>query len=312
MSLDTLFTALTAAVPDSSIATFEGLINSWFFYGAVAIFGLEFARYVYRGRMSWNLLGDCATNIITYSGYLGLSYLVFYAFYGTVFYSAHEYALFDIETTWLSMLVCILLADLTYYWGHRFTHRVGMAWATHEVHHSSANFNMSVAYRFGPLDDLWPIAFDVWLVVIGFDPFLAFFATLFVLQYQTFLHTEGIGKFPRFVEAVMNTPSHHRVHHGANPQYLDKNFAGMLIIWDRMFGTFQEENEKVVFGLSEQLGTVNPVIVFFHGLYDLGRKVVQTPGMGNKVRRLILPPDWEPDAGIAAPPTAAGAIQPRQ
>ncbi len=282
-------------VNNGSIWSIETLINDWVLYLAAGIFVIEMCRYAGHGSMSWRLLGDSATNILTYSAYLGISYAVFYSLYGVLFYGAHEFALFEIETTWASVLVCILLADLTYYWGHRFTHRVGMAWATHEVHHSSPNFNMSVAYRFGPLDDLWAIVFDIWLVIIGFDPVVAFFATLFVLQYQTFLHTESFGKFPRAIEFIMNTPSHHRVHHGANVQYHDKNFGAMFIIWDRLFGTFEEEDESVVFGLSKQVESINPIIVFLHGLYDLGRRIVRTRGVADKLRVLIMPPGWEPE-----------------
>lgn len=288
--------AFFATVSAGTLSTLEHFINDWVVYLAIGIFVIELLKYLYLGKMSWRLVGDSGTNLLTQAAYIFISYTVFYSLYGAVFYSAHEFALFEIETTWASVIICIILADLTYYWGHRFTHRVGMAWATHEVHHSSPNFNMSVAYRFGPLDDVWAILFDVWLVVIGFDPLVAFFCSLFVLQYQTFLHTEIVKKLPRPVEFVMNTPSHHRVHHGSNPEYLDKNYGGMFIIWDRLFGTFAEERSSVVYGLTRQIGTINPIIVFLHGHYDLVCNIVKTPGLANKLRRLVMPPGWEPPA----------------
>ena len=290
MRMEVLFDA----VSDTTLWTMEVLMNDWVLYLSIGLFACELLRYAVFRHMGWKLIGDSVTNTLTFAAYLGLSYTVFYGLYVISFYWAHQFALFEIETTWVSLIVCVFLADLTYYWEHRFTHRVAAAWATHEVHHSSPHMNISVAYRFGPLDDLWPIAFHLPLVVIGFDPLVVFFTTLFVLQYQTFLHTEAVKKLPWFVEAVMNTPSHHRVHHGSNPQYIDKNYAGMFIIWDRMFGTFEPEDQPVVYGLTKQIESVNPIVVFFHGLYDLGSKLVQTPGMKNKIRRLVMPPGWEP------------------
>ena len=283
-----------STVSSGTLSWLESFINDWVVYLAIGIFAIELIRYAFRGKLNWRLMADSGTNLVTFAAYLLISYTIFYSLYGTIFYGAHEFALFEIETTWASILVCILLADLSYYWGHRFMHRVGMAWATHEVHHSSPNFNLSVAYRFGPLDDAWPILFDVWLVIIGFDPLVAFFCSLFVLQYQTFLHTEVVKKLPRPIEFIMNTPSHHRVHHGSNPEYLDRNFAGMFIIWDRMFGTFAEERAPVEYGLTRQIGTVNPVFVFFHGLYALFRDIVKAPGLANKLRYLVMPPGWKP------------------
>ena len=286
--------SLVSNVSSGALSNLEGFISDWVVYLVIAIFLIELLKYLYHGKLSWKLLGDSGTNLLTQAAYLTISYTVFYSLYGAIFYTAYDFALFEIETTWASVIVCIILADLTYYWGHRFTHRVGMAWATHEVHHSSPNFNMSVAYRFGPLDDAWPILFDVWLVVIGFDPLVAFFCSLFVLQYQTFLHTEIVKKLPRPIELVMNTPSHHRVHHGSNREYLDKNFGGMFIVWDRLFGTFAEERAKVDYGLTRQIGTVNPMVVFLKSHYELVLNVIKTPGLLNKFRRLIMPPGWEP------------------
>ncbi len=291
-------------VSDSTLGSMESLMNDWVFYVSIGLFACELLRYAVFKRMSWNLVGDSVANALVQGAYLVLSYTLFFGLYGLAFYSVHQFALFDIETTWVSLIVCVFLADLCYYWEHRFTHRVAVAWATHQVHHSSPHFNISVAYRFGPLDDLWPIAFNLPLVALGFDPLVVIFTTLFVLQYQTFLHTEAVKKLPWIIEAVMNTPSHHRVHHGSNPQYLDKNYGGMFIIWDRLFGTFQAEEEPVVYGLTKQIESVNPVVVFFHGLYELGAKLVRTPGLVNKVRALVMPPGWGPPA----PRPAASAM----
>ena len=173
-------------------------------------------------------------------------------------------------------------------------HRCGLGWATHTVHHSSPHFNISVAYRFGPLDSTIPFFFHIPLLLLGFHPAVLIISEGFVQLYQTMLHTEAVGKFSRPVEAVMNTPSHHRVHHGSNAQYIDKNYAGIFIIWDKMFGTFAEEQEEVVYGITAPLNTVNPFVVFFHGFTRLSRQMMETKGLRNKLSYLVQPPGWTP------------------
>ncbi len=150
-------------------------------------------------------------------------------------------------------------------------HRVNLLWATHSVHHSSPFFNISVAYRFGPMDGVWPIFFHLPLVFLGFNPFVVFFAEMFVQLFQTALHTEAVKKLPRPFEWIFNTPSHHRVHHASNRKYLDANYAGIFIIWDRLFGTFVKEDEKIVYGLVKPIPEINsplrflasPLVAFF-------------------------------------------------
>ncbi len=288
--MDLLMTPMT----DMQLWALEQSVDTWVFLAALGLLAVELMRYALLKRLSWTLLGDALTNYTTLAMYLGVSYLAFSAIYLGAFYAAYQFALFDIEITVASVVLCVVLADLAYYWEHRFTHRVGLAWATHSVHHSSKHFNLSVANRFGPLDDIWAILFHLPLCLIGFDPFVVFFASMVVLQYQTFLHTEAVGKLPRPIEAIFNTPSHHRVHHGANPQYLDRNYGGIFIVWDRLFGSFAEERERVDYGLVKPVDSLNPFVVFGMGLYRLGKGVAATPGFANKLRRLVLPPDWEP------------------
>ena len=283
-------------VAESALSGWEQLLGDGFFLIALVFLAFELIRYAVKKRFSWNLAADTVTNFITLAFYIGLGFLIYGAFYVSSFVFLHQFALFDIGISWATVIICVVLADLAYYWEHRFLHRVGLGWATHTVHHSSPNFNISVAYRFGPMDDLWPILFYIPLVLVGFNPFVVFFAAMFVQIYQTALHTEVIGKLPRFVEAVMNTPSHHRVHHGSNDKYIDKNYAGVFIVWDRMFGTFAEEDETVVYGITTPVDSVNPFVVFFHGLGRLWREVRSTPGVGNKFAILIKPPGWAAEA----------------
>jgi sterol desaturase/sphingolipid hydroxylase (fatty acid hydroxylase superfamily) len=272
----------------------ETFINEWFFVFAFAFLVFELVRYAIYKKLSWTLVGDTITNYITLGFFIGLTILFLGAFYVTTFYYAFQFAIFDIEINWVTVAICVILADLAYYWEHRFMHRVNFAWATHTVHHSSPFFNISVAYRFGPMDSFWPVFFHLPLVMLGFNPIMVLFAEIVVQVYQTILHTESIKKLPRPIEWIMNTPSHHRVHHGSNTKYLDKNYAGIFIIWDRMFGTFEEEEEEVVYGLVTPIESINPFVAFFHGFYRIGRDVWNMPSFKNKLGVLFGPPGWQP------------------
>ncbi|MEL7029617.1 MAG: sterol desaturase family protein [Pseudomonadota bacterium] len=159
---------------------------------------------------------------------------------------------------------------------------------------STPYFNISVANRFGPMDGFWTVFFHLPLAFAGFHPLLIIFCELVVLQYQTFLHTETIRKLPRPIEWIMNTPSHHRVHHGSNPDYIDRNYGGVFIVWDRLFGSFAEEKEPVVYGLVRPEESINPLAVFFRGFTRLFEKMGEARGLGAKLACLIAPPEWSP------------------
>jgi len=130
------------------------------------------------------------------------------------------------------------------------------------------------------------------MVVIGFNPLVVLFAEMLVQLYQTALHTEAVRKLPRPIEVVFNTPSHHRVHHGSNKAYIDKNYGGVFIVWDRLFGTFAEENEKVVYGVVPAINTINPLRIFFSGFMALVRKTVRAPTVTVALAYWIVPPEW--------------------
>jgi sterol desaturase/sphingolipid hydroxylase (fatty acid hydroxylase superfamily) len=303
--MDWLFATLSEEV----LAYWETAIDEWMFVVALGVLALEFIRYAVRGEFSWSLFGDAIVSYVTLAGFLLLYVTFLIALYIGAYYTAAEFALFDIPVTWASVLFCIVLADLAYYWEHRFTHRVNIAWATHSVHHSSPFYNISVANRFGPMDGIWPIVFHVPLVLLGFHPIVVIFAEVVVLTYQTLLHTEAVKKLPRPFEWIFNTPSHHRVHHGSNPQYLDANYGGMFIVWDRMFGTFVEEDEKVVYGLVKPIPPVNtpgrflvgPFVAMFHGFWRVGRKLGASRSLGDVWMALFAPPGWTPTGGSVGP-----------
>ncbi len=274
----------------------ETALGEWVTLISLAYLAFELIRYAVLKKLNWTLAGDTVTNFVTFGAFVVITYSFFALAYLAVLSWARQFAIFDIELSVATVILAIILADLAYYWEHRFVHRVNLGWATHTVHHSSPFFNISVAYRFGPLDGLMAMAFHVPLALLGFPIFLIFFAELVVQLYQTFLHTEAVKKLPKPVEAVMNTPSHHRVHHGSNPEYLDKNYAGIFIIWDRMFGTFAEEKAPVTYGLVEPINSINPLTVFFHGFTRLGRKVAASRSLGEVWSAIFAPPEWEPQS----------------
>ena len=280
-----------------TLAYWEAALNDWVFLAAMVLLGLEFVRYALQRRLSWKLAGDTVTNFLTTTAFLLITFLIGAAYVGAFYIVWESFSLWQLPINGWTILGCLILADFAYYWEHRFLHRVGIAWASHTVHHSSPHFNLSVAYRFGPLDWLWPMPFHLPLAVLGFHPALILFSEVMVQLYQTALHTEAVRKLPKPIEKVMNTPSHHRVHHGSNPEYLDRNYGGIFIIWDRLFGTFAEEKAPVRFGLVNPIGTVNPLRVFLHGFTRLGRKLWQAGSTGERLRYLGAPPDWSPEPG---------------
>ena len=205
----------------------------------------------------------------------------------------------EIPVTWWSFLILFVAYDFTYYWKHRLAHRVRWFWMEHVTHHSSTHYNLTTALRqpwFGPFTGL--ILLGVPLVLIGFHPLFIFFAGGLNLLYQFWIHTESIGRMPGWFEAVMNTPSHHRVHHATNPRYLDANYAGVFIVWDKMFGSFVEEreDERPVYGIVKPLGSYNPLTIAFH---EAGGLVNDCRRDGFKplrwLGRAFNPPGWSPD-----------------
>lgn len=264
-------------------------------YIIIPFFVLELIRYGVQRRLNKDLILDSIANVITFGGFFLIEIILgILAITKLYFWVYQNISLPHLELNWVTVITCILLADFAYYWEHRMMHRIGIGWATHTVHHSSPHFNMSVAYRFGPFDAILPIIFSLPLVMLGYDPILVLLSEVFVQVFQTLLHTEIVGKLTKPVEFIFNTPSHHRVHHGSNRQYWDKNYAGILIIWDRMLGTFEPEKEKVIYGISEPLQSVNPIKVFFHGITRFIRKLKAIPGIQNKLLAFIKPPDWMP------------------
>jgi sterol desaturase/sphingolipid hydroxylase (fatty acid hydroxylase superfamily) len=210
----------------------------------------------------------------------------------------HQFRMLDVPWTWWAFILCFVLDDLAYYLFHRSAHRVRWFWASHVIHHSSQHYNLSTALR-QTWTGFFSIAFlfRLPLFLLGFPPAMVFFCAGVNLVYQFWIHTEVVGRMPRWFEAVMNTPSHHRVHHAVNPRYLDRNYAGVFIIWDRMFGSFEPErtDDRPRYGIVRQLGSFNILWAAFHEWIEIARDMWAAPGWRNKLGYLIREPGWSHD-----------------
>ena len=210
----------------------------------------------------------------------------------------YQVRLFDIGYVWWAWIACFVLDDFLYYWFHRLSHRCRWFWASHVVHHSSQHYNLSTALRqtwTGKISLTFLISMaSVW---IGFTPAMLFFCGALNLIYQFWIHTEAIGKLPRWFEAVFNTPSHHRVHHATQAPYLDANYAGVFILWDRLFGSFVAEQGDLPcrYGLVHNLGSFNPFRIALHEWHGIARDLVRARSLRDVLGYLFGPPGWSPD-----------------
>jgi sterol desaturase/sphingolipid hydroxylase (fatty acid hydroxylase superfamily) len=206
----------------------------------------------------------------------------------------YEHRVVSIGTAWWTWIVLLFAEDFCYYWFHRIHHEVRALWACHVNHHSSQYFNLSTALRQPLLTPLTGPLFWAPLLLIGFEPWMVLTAQACSLIYQFWLHTEAVDRLGP-LEWFMNTPSHHRVHHGKNLPYLDKNHGGVFIIWDRLFGTFAPENERVIYGLTKDIETFHPARIAFHEVVAIARDLVRWPSLHAKLGYALAPPGWSHD-----------------
>ena len=244
-----------------------------------------------RGRYDWR---DSASSLLLGLG-SQVAGLLFGAWIVATYGLAWHVRLFDIPVAWWSGILCFVLDDLAYYWFHRTAHRVRWFWAGHVTHHSSRHYNLTTALR-----QTWTgfialsFIFRVPLLLIGFPVELVLFCAGLNLVYQFWIHTEVVGRLPRALEAVLNTPSHHRVHHGSNPRYLDRNFAGVFIVWDRLFGSFEPEDdaEPVRYGLVHDLTGHNLLTAAFHEWRAIAVEMWSAGSWRERRGILFGPPGW--------------------
>ncbi|SIQ73204.1 sterol desaturase family protein [Maribacter ulvicola] len=275
-------------------------INDYAFFIAIPVFIVLKLLEIYIG---WKddkqnyLTKDTLVNISSGLIYFFIS-LITKSFKLLIFFLAYDnLRIFTIDyTIWWSWLILFFLDDLTFYWGHRIAHSVSFYWASHVVHHSSQYFNFSTALRkTWTYDATGHFLFWIWLPILGFHPLQVFSMITLNFIYQYWIHTEKVGKLPKPIELIFNTPSHHRVHHGSDLKYLDKNHGGVLIIWDRLFGTFQEEEESPNYGLTTNINSNNLFKVEFHEWQGLLKRIKNSKDMFTGIKYLVMPPGWSHD-----------------
>lgn len=219
-------------------------------------------------------------------------------FYGLIFIVGlllvTPLALFDMPQGWWSLPLAVLAADFTYYWMHRCEHEIRLFWANHSVHHSSPEFNFTTALRISWVDALIEWVFFIPMILLGFGLVHTVVGLVVVVAYQSWIHTEKVGKLGA-LDRLFNTPSVHRVHHGSNAQYIDKNYGGILIIWDRMFGTYAPEVEPVKYGITTPIGSHNPLIINFKEYGALWRDICRAKSWSRAFGHLFRRPGWQPE-----------------
>jgi sterol desaturase/sphingolipid hydroxylase (fatty acid hydroxylase superfamily) len=202
-----------------------------------------------------------------------------------------------VQHQWWAWVLLFFLEDFTFYWFHRSNHEVRLFWAGHVNHHSSRYFNFGTALRQGVGERVHKFLFWMWLPLLGFDPAMIVTMISLSLFYQFWLHTTSVRRLPGWVETVFNTPSHHRVHHGSNVRYLDRNHGGVLIIWDKLFGTFSPErdDDPVVYGLTSNITSDNIAWVALHEYVAIARDLKRSGSWRDRWRYLFLAPGWSHD-----------------
>ena len=275
-----------------NLAEWTVQIDDAFFLIGAAILLIEIAEMIFKGDLKAKTFLEMVASASTQIPYILVETFILTGAYALYWIIAQEMP-WSIPVTWWSVILVILLADLTYYWEHRIAHEVRLLWTQHAVHHSSRDMNIVTAVRFGPLEGIWSLIAHLPLAFMGFAPEAIILGIISVLAYQTWLHTELIGKLGP-LEWFMNTPSHHRVHHGCDDKYLDKNYGGILIIWDRLWNTFQLEEETPRYGLKRDFDSQNPIKVWFSEWPQLFRDIFASRSVGEAFGYLFRRPGWKP------------------
>jgi len=232
-------------------------------------------------------LGNVAVNLAAKTMQLG------------IFEVLYRFRIFNLGTASWVWLLLFFADEFSYYWFHRCSHGCRLFWASHVVHHSSQHYNLSTALRQSWTSTFISWIFWMWLPLIGFRPIMVLTMQAVSLLYQFWIHTQLVERLGPF-EWILNTPSHHRVHHGSNSRYIDRNHGGTLIVWDRLFGSFEPEDseDRPRYGLTTNIHTYNPVRIAFHEWVDIWRDVRTAPGWRNKLRYIFGRPGWRHDAGM--------------
>jgi alkylglycerol monooxygenase len=256
-------------------------------------------RHVYR---VGDAIGDLGCGIAQQAAYL-FTTAAFLAVYAAIF-DRFRVTTLDARTPW-PWLLSFVFVDVAYYWWHRLSHEVNVLWAGHVVHHQSEDYNLAVALRQAVATGFTSLPFYLPMAVLGVPPVVQVTMVSLSTLYQFWIHTELVGKLG-WLERVFNTPSHHRVHHAVNPQYLDKNYAATLIVWDKLFGTFAEEREQPVYGTVKPFGSFNPVWAQVAYWVELWKKARHLPRRRDRWLLWLRSPTWVPAGETLELPDPAG------
>lgn len=270
-----------------------GAWGEWMGWLGLLFLPVELWRRKRRGTLTWESGKEMLASTAPLVPTLALGGVVIGFIVGLYSYAA-TLSPWQHETSALSACLCVLLVDFLYYWDHRAGHRIRWYWAvSHSVHHSSPQYDQTTALRISFVDGFLSPWFYLPAVLLGFHPLLVAASLGFILGYQQWIHTETIGTLGP-LEGVVNTPSAHRVHHGAQPQYLDKNYGAVLLLWDRLFGTYQREEEPVRYGLTDPIPGRGPLEVHLCELRRLWRDLASAPSWGARLAMLWRGPEWRP------------------
>ncbi|MFN8239087.1 MAG: sterol desaturase family protein [Chitinophagales bacterium] len=254
-------------------------------------------------------LNDALTNLNVGTSHLLFKLLTTGLMFGAYVWVKDHFAIIHLTGVWAYVVVFILF-DFCFYWAHRYGHEINLFWGAHVVHHQSEEYNLTVALRQSWIHSLLAFIFFLPIAFLGVDILTLGIVASLNSFYQFWIHTKAVNRMPKWFEAIFNSPTHHRVHHGVNPKYIDKNHAGMFIIWDRMFGTFKEEEEEPTYGITKPLNSWNPAwanIHYYVEMYQSGRhyKTVK-----DKLKLVFGKPGWQPD--YMGGPLAVPEVNPHQ
>ena len=257
-------------------------------------FMLEFVVEKKRGHSRQFSVREIIANLSLGAGYQVAEAIMWLLITGAIFGWAYQHRLFDIAVNGWTIIPTFVLVEFCYYWFHRCSHRVRWFWSAHVPHHSGEVMNFTTAMRQSLLNAFVGIyVFYLPPVLLGVPPAVVMFCLAVNLAYQYFVHTEAIGRLPGWYEYIFDTPSNHRVHHGRNTQYIDKNYGGMLIIFDRWFGTYEAEVEPVEYGIPRQIKSYNFLVLNLHEFVDMWRDVLAPGPLSQRLKHFVMPPAWE-------------------
>lgn len=260
---------------------------------SVLLATIEFFYELYKKKIDRWRLGEMWASFSVFIGAQLTEKIGTYIFVA-IFVKIAEWIPWEIPVNGWTAFLAILLVDFLYYWEHRLEHEVRILWTYHSIHHSSPIYNYTTALRVSFIDNLVTWVFFLPAILIGFNPYLVLLALTIVLVYQFWIHTELINKMG-WMEKIFMTPSLHRVHHGSDDIYLDKNYGAIFSIWDRMFGTYQIELHKPTYGLTTPLNSINPIKVHFQDFINLSKESAGLKNWKLKLKHLIMPPGWVPE-----------------